>query len=396
MHGLAVVTAMIVTTLLGSFPGAALAAPPGPDALPVHVVNVKSTEALDQAEALTSAIKKAVRDSEGWSLGDTDTPLEFLALQMKCPEPIDAACEARIADVIKADRYLWSVIEFDPADKGSIVGKLNFFVRGKGTNSVDLSFSANLTDPNDDALIQIARGAMDEVTGGAPQGGLKVSAGGIAGQVFIDGKPMGALPADGATFQLPSGEHRIIVKAPGYADAESNVTVKPATTVEATLTMIEVDEDTSVDWRMVSGFGLLGVGAATGAVGLFAALKVNGIANDQVYEGFQAAVLRGRDVCDAASSATPGVDFNTDPDRGPVTDQAVAQQVASQCGDATTFEVLQAVMFPIAAVSAGVGFYLLGTSDLFGGDGEGDAVQAFSVQPMFGPGGGAVSVSYSF
>ncbi len=396
MHpGLAVCTALIAT-LLGTIASDALAAPAGPDALPVHVVNVKSTEALDQAEALTSAIKKAVRDSDGWSLGDTDTPLEFLALQMKCPEPIDAACEARIADVIKADRYLWSVIEFDPADKTMIVGKLNFFVRGKGTNSVDLKFSANLTDPNDDALIEIARTAMDEVTGGAPQGGLKVSAGGVAGQVFIDGKPMGALPAEGATFQLPSGDHRIVVKAPGYADAESSVTVKPATTVEATLTMVEVEPDTPVDWRMISGFGLLGVGAATGAVGLFAALKVNGIANDEVYERFQSAVLRGRDVCDAAKSATPGVDFNTDSSLGAVTTQADAAQVASQCSDATTFEVLQAVMFPIAAVSAGVGFYLLGTSDLFGGDGEGDALEAFSVQPMFGPGGGAVSVSYAF
>ena len=100
----------VVSLLLTVGAGRAEAASPGPDALPVHVVAVKSLEALDQAQALTNALKKAVRDSEGWSLGDSNQSLEFLAIQMKCAEPIDAACEARIADQLKADRYLLSLI----------------------------------------------------------------------------------------------------------------------------------------------------------------------------------------------------------------------------------------------------------------------------------------------
>src|SRR5688572_33075408 len=89
---------------LSLWSGHAAAAPKSADALEVAVVAVKSDDALDHAEALTQALRKAVRDSKGWSLGDATQSLEFLMVNMNCSEPIDAACEARIADVIKADR----------------------------------------------------------------------------------------------------------------------------------------------------------------------------------------------------------------------------------------------------------------------------------------------------
>jgi len=376
------------------------AAPPGPDALPVHVVAVKSLEALDQAQALTNVLKKAVRDAEGWSLGDSNQSLEFLAIQMKCNEPIDAACEARIADQLKADRYLWAVIEFDPADKAFVTGKLNFFVRGKGTNSVDLRYSSNLTDPNDDSLIDLVTSLVDEVTGGAPQGTLKVTTGGVPGQLFVDGDPIGAISAEGASYPLPSGKHLVVVKAPGYADAESTITIKPATTVETSLTLVEIAEDSPTDWRMVTGFGLIGVGVATGAVGLWSSLKVNSIRNDEVYDQFRMATFRGvGDACQAAATGPNGAGtaYNVDPGRGASTTPSDADVVAGLCGDAANFELLQAIMYPIAAVSAGVGFYFLGTSSLFGGQEDGaDEMTALKVTPIVRPGLGAMAVTYQF
>ncbi|MCA9625733.1 MAG: PEGA domain-containing protein [Myxococcales bacterium] len=379
-------------------PSPAFAAPPGPDALPVHVVNVKSLNALDQAEALTGALKKAVRVADGWSLGDTNQALEFLALQMKCADPIDAACEARIADVIKADRYLWSEIDFEQGGKTNVVGKLNFFVRGKGTTSADLRYSANLTDPNDDFLIEVAKQAFDEVTGGPPQGTLKISTGGVAGQVFIDDEPVGAIGPEGASYPLPSGEHRVVVKAPGYEDAEATTKVKPATTVETTLTLVQAEVEKPVDIRMIAGFGMIGVGAATGAVGLWSALKINGYNSDPTYESFRAATYNNLgNACDAARDGQPDQQYNvSDPNRAQTTTTA-AGEVASLCDQAAIFEILQAVMFPVAGVSAGVGVYLLGTSSLFGGDDEsGDELSAWSVTPIVTPGLQAVSVTYSF
>src|SRR5262245_47852322 len=76
-------------------------AEPGPDAIPVTVVAVQTADADDQAEALTKALRSAVRRMHGWSLGEGDYSLEVLVLSLKCSEPPDASCESRIADQIR-------------------------------------------------------------------------------------------------------------------------------------------------------------------------------------------------------------------------------------------------------------------------------------------------------
>jgi hypothetical protein len=380
----------------------ALAAPPGPDALPVAVVAVKSDEALDQAEALTQALRKAIRDSDGWSLGEATQALEFLVVKMKCDEPIDAACEARIAEVIKADRYIWCVINFEEGDETTVTGELNFFVRGKGTNKVPIRYSANLTDPNDDSLMELANKWIDEATGGAPKGSLKITTGGVAGQLFMDDAPVGALSAEGGTFKLPAGRHRIVVKAPGYADAETTVVVRPATTVEANLTLVETEEGEGADVRMIGGFAAVAVGAGLGGVGLWQSLEVNEVRGDPRMANYRSRLTQSINACEHAETATTppilpgnvapqdapdGYDSTSDPDPGEVRDL---------CKRAKKGEIIQAVVFPLAAVSAGVGLYLLGTSSLFGSDSEGDELEALTVEPLVGPEGGAITVTYRF
>lgn len=368
---------------------AAHADPPGPDALPITVVAVKSDDALDQAEALTGALRKAVRDAKGWSLGEGKTQsLEFLILQMKCPEPIDAICEARIADVIEADRYLWSVIQMSG---DFITGTLNLWVRGKGTSRAPLKYSANLTDPTDDALVRVARQAVEDVTGGPPKGSVRVSTGGVAGQLYVDDEPLGALDAEGGTFQLPAGKHRIVVKAPGHADAETTVEVRPATTVDAQLTLIEVGEESSVDGRMIGGFAALGAGVAAGAVGLWAALEVNSLRDDPGFDRYRANFSETEDVC---AKADEGVQFPQD--LGAMS----ATEASDACSKASSMEIVQAVMFPLAAVAAGVGGYLLGTSSLAGGSDDGGDEPSDSaglyLRPSVGPQLQRVQVIYRF
>ena len=337
----------------------AKADPPGPEALPVTVVAIKSDDALDQAEALTVVLKKAVRDAKGWSLQEGNHSLEFLSLQMKCTEPIDAACEARIADVIKSDRYLWGVIGLK---KGEVVGTLNMFERGKGTHKAPLKYSGNLTEPTDDSLIRVAAQALSIVTGGPPKGGLRVTSGGIAAQIYVDDAPLGALDKDGGTFQLPSGSHRIVVKAVGYADAETTVSVRPATTVDAQLTLVPKEEEKPVDGRIIGGLASLAVGVGAGAVGLWAALKVNTLKDDETLTQYRQSLTKGQNACDeaAAGRVPAGSGFNS----------GQVASVSDTCNQASTMEILQAVFFPTAAVAVGVGGFLLGTSSLAGGDEE--------------------------
>src|SRR4029079_197742 len=146
-------------------------------------------------------------------------------LQLKCSDPPDASCQSRIADQIKADRYIWATL--NKTKGANVVGGLHFWVRGKGTRTLKLDYSSNLTEANDDAMKKLATESVNNLTDGPPKGGVHVKAGRVAGQVFIDGTPIGALKEGDGTFMVPSGPHKITVKAVGYADATSSVVVKP-------------------------------------------------------------------------------------------------------------------------------------------------------------------------
>jgi len=373
-------------------PFRAMADPAGPDALPITVLAVKTDDALQNASALTEAIRKAVRHSKGWSLGAGAQALEFLALQLKCAEPIDAACEARIADVIKADRFIWSVVAFADGGK-TVVGSVSFFERGKGTNKAPVRYSSNLTDANGDALVKIANDVVAAITGGSPKGALRITTQGVAAQLYVDGQASGALPADGKTIQLSSGRHTVVARAPGHADAEMTVVIKPASTIEVSLKMEEVGESKPTDARMIGGFIGLGIGVAAGAVGLWGALEVNKVRNDEQFEGYAGQFPENDefgevDVCEKAGE---GIEAKS------AIGTASAAKVNDLCSKAATGEIVQAITFPIAAVAAGAGAYLLGTSSLFA-DGEDTGVtpSAWSIQPMIGPRVQRVQLTYRF
>src|SRR5688500_13647972 len=71
--------------------------------LPIAVLTVQTLDAFEQADALTTALKRAVEDAPGWSAAKTekDYALQVLVLSLGCTDPPDAACEERIAQEIK-------------------------------------------------------------------------------------------------------------------------------------------------------------------------------------------------------------------------------------------------------------------------------------------------------
>jgi hypothetical protein len=358
----------------------ALADEPGPDALPITVVAVQTNEAYDQAEALTKAVRNAVRASRGWSLGEGDFSLEVLTLSLKCPAPPDAACESRIADQIKAERYVWGVVD----KKGEeIVGELHLWVRGKGSTQHALRYSANLTEPEDDALRKVALDSINELTGGAPKGSVLVKAGNVAGQVFLDGQPVGALANGQGTFSIGSGPHRVIVKAPGFADIESPVTVRPNTTVELVLNPIPQAPEKPVDWRRIGGFVGVGLGVALTGAGVYSSLQVSSIQNDEKFDAYRAQFTSGVDVCDAAKKPNDFAQAGAG---------AGSAEVVAMCDDAATFEMMQAVFYGVGAVTGGVGIYLLATS----GEDEGTPKTGLSVKPKIGRDSGSMNLQLTF
>lgn len=351
----------------------AKAAEPGPDTLPISVISIQTDVADDQAEALTKALRNAVRAMPGWSLGEGDFSLEVLTLSLKCAEPPDASCQSRIADQIKSDRYVWGTI----AKKGAnVAGTLNFWVRGKGTSKVPVDYTSNLTDSTDDTLRHIAATAISELTGGPPKGGVHVKAGDVQGQVFVDGQPLGALKSGDGTFMIPSGPHKITVKAPGYADAESQVVVKPTgAATELTLVPIPMETKTVINWRKVGGFTSLGLGVAAAAVGIVGSIQTGGAGSDPKYKAYADSTVTN-DVC--VSSAADGDHPNT--------------AVAAQCDKGKTGELLQAIMFPVAAVAGGLGIYLIATS----ASSAKPATTGFKIDPQVGLNGAKLDVTYTW
>ncbi|MFW5739937.1 MAG: PEGA domain-containing protein [Myxococcota bacterium] len=328
--------------------------PPGPNALPIHVVTIKTEESDAQADALTTALKAEVRDLEGWSLGEGDFSLEILALALRCPSPPDAACEMRIADEINADRYIWGTID---VQDGKAVGALHLWRRKQGQTSVDLEYAANLTEPNDEALQKVVRDALLTLTGGPPKGSVEIKAGDVNGQLFIDGKPSGAIRDGKATIFVPSGEHRIEVRAPGYADVSGDVTVRPNGSVSLSLQPVPTEEAEGAgagpNMRRIGAYSALVAGGAFAVGGVYSSLKVNSVNNEDAIDAYRRGVPQGEDLCDAA-------------DRGFVSTQSGAASpadVKDKCSTASKFQTLQFVFYGLSAISVGAGAYLLATEE---------------------------------
>jgi hypothetical protein len=370
--------ALAMAAALSAGAGSALAAEPGPDTLAIHVISVQTDTADDQAEALTKALRAAVRAMPGWSQGAGDYSLEVLALSLKCADPPDASCQSRIADQIKSDRYIWGTLKKVKGTQ-NVKGELHLWVRGKGTSTVPLDYAANLTEANDDALKRIAGDAVNNLTGGPPKGPIHVRAGDVAGQVFVDGQPIGALKAGDGTFLVPSGSHKVTVKAIGYADVESQVVVKPAgAPAELTLTMVPVAAKSTFNLRKVGGYGALGLGVVSGVVGLVSSLQVNGVLTNDQYHSYRTKQPTSPDRC--ADAAGMGMFPSPNAD------------IVALCNKGKTFQTMQIVFYPVAAIAGGLGIYLIATS----GKSAPAPKTGFNIDPQIGPGGGKLDLSYKW
>jgi hypothetical protein len=365
--GLAGAAAVVGTLVTVGAPRVATAAEPGPDTLPINVIAIQTNDADDQAEALTKALRVAVRQTQGWSLGAGDYSLEVLTVSLKCPDPPDANCQSRIADQIKSDRYLWGTMK--KTKTGTVVGDVHLWVRGKGTSNHPLDYSANLTEPNDDGLKRIAATAIAQLTGGAPKGGVHVRAGNVQGQVFVDGEPLGAIKGEG-TFMIPSGPHKVTVKAVGYADAETQVVVKPTgAPSDVSFNMVVAADTTPINGRRIGGIVALGVGGVAAAVGFASMAQV-------------ASAQTTIDTLRKTQSMANGFDWCSSP----------PASISSACSKGHTFQTMQIVMFPVAAVGAGVGIFLIATS----GKSAPKPTTGLTWNPQVGPGIGKLDVGYTF
>lgn len=351
----------------------------------VQVLAIGSEDAFEQAQALTIALKRAITRADGWTLVKGDFSLEVMTAALGCPIPPDAGCQKKIGDKV-GNRYIWGTLA--KSGKKEVVAVLRLWESGSQKKDVQIKYASNLTDPSDDSLMSIASDAFAKLTGEAT-GVVVVSAGNVNGKVFVDGKEAGTVTDGRTELTLPSGEHKILVKADGYNDALGTVTVRAGSSAEVILnptaaTGPKGSGDPTADKggggsSKTLGYIGVGVGGALLLAGAYFGIQTIGEANDSKYEDYRnKEVPQGEDACKYAESK--GRD-----------------DIVDHCNKNSRDKTLFWILTPAGAVIAGVGAYFLMSGD------EKKPASAKRrreprVQPLvgLGPRGGELRVNVAF
>lgn len=328
---------------------------------------VDTNTAFDQAEALSIVLRREVDAIPGYVVTDQTLALGVLRTSMGCPKPIDAACEARIAKDLNAKRIVWAHLELVDRD---VEGALHFYQEGRGSSSVPLKYAANLKEPADDTLIDLARKALAAAGATAPKGRLKIDAPGVSGDVYVGDEKIGVLQGGFGRFDAPSGAHRVVVRSADGTELASDVNVVPWNETAITLTR-PPPEGPGLDPKIFIGFGAIAAGVGFGIAGLYSSLKV--LDNQDVFDTeHRGAYADTINACDAPNGN---------------------QAVISLCESSEKHVAFQAVFYPIAGVAAAAGVTLLALSD-WGGDGA--KTEALVVLPIVSPETAGVVVGSRF
>jgi hypothetical protein len=369
----------------------------------VQVLAISSEDAFEQAQALTIALKRAVTRTEGWTLSKGDFSLEVMTAAMGCSLPPDATCQKKIADKIGTKRYIWGTLS--KSGKKEVVATLRLWENGEQKRDTQVKYASNLTDPSDDSLLAVASDAFARLTGEA-SGVVVVNAGNVSGKVYVDGKEAGDIAEGRTELTLPSGDHKIVVRAEGFNDATGTVTVRAGASTDITLNPtpgtsgetgaggnVTHDKGKPGNTRKILGYAGVGVGGALALVGgyfwLKSFLETKNPSDEFTHYASSAArkpdgsreVPGGQDVCEAAAA-------NQD-----------NPTVMDECDRNASHKRLALILTPAGAIIGGVGAYLLFTSDdeKAAAEKEGRAPRP-SLTPMvgLGPHGGSVWVDVPF
>lgn len=344
--------------------------------VPVTVLAFDSEDAEEQADALTAALRSRVRAAQGWSLVETSQSLGMLTAALRCPtRPLTADCEEKIADQLKADRYIFGYVIKGPLPS-QVTAEIHLYQRGKPDTVIRESYADNLKDQNDDTLRKIADRALERL-GASAVGTLVVRMGSESGAVIVDGVARTPLERGTARIELAPGGHSVEVEIAGKAPQRRNVLVAAGEETVVDLSVVDAApveaSDAPLPTRTIVGGGLsvLGVGG-----GIFAAVML---------AGYFEAKQRGEDY-----QASPGAPNPEDPKlpAGQDADRACGSGVlpsnSTICkanDDTAARSTAFWIAAPISAALIAAGVYLLVTD---GGGDEKSATNARARRPRVG------------
>lgn len=387
----AVVTALCAGMGAMTICGAAQAA----EELPVAVLTIQTLDAFEQANALTSALRTAVDSADGWSNAqlDKEYALLFLISSLDCADPPDAACEQKIGDELKVDRFVWGTIKREGEE---IAGDLHLWTRGAGSRGTTFKVPLNIIVPSDPDFAKFVSQKFLEVAGPPEPAKVRLKAGSVDGTLFIDGKESGKVVAGAATVELPPGSHRLRVVADGYEDMETTFELKARE--DRALSLLPVKKSPGPDVQKIMGFTTIGLGLAAAGVATYAGVRVLQI-NDELQPFREDTNGEYRFLPSSAEQEVDGCDATGDYGNiEPVVsgaDSTERSRAIDLCKEGETMQTMTLAMWPVAGALAGTGIILLATAN-WSGDKQEAAKLPFVLVPSFGPTGGGATFSMRF
>jgi hypothetical protein len=375
--GLAHLAVLLLVAIMSvlALPRAALADQPGAHTVPVAVLGFDSDDAEDQADALSGALRSRIRAAQGWSLIDTTQSLGMMTAAFKCPSRPPPECQQKIAEQIKAERYIFGFVTKGPT-AGQVTAEVHLYQKGKPDTVLKETYADNLKDSNDDTLRKIAARVVERL-GGTAVGVIIVRSPDQTGEIVVDGEKHVPLDKGTARIELAAGGHSVEVAPAKGPSSKRNVIVTAGreTVVEFTSsTGAEAPPPSKSHTRKIVGGATMGVGAVLGTIAVIQLVR---------YLDLQS---QGEDRKNEIRLA------KDDPNR-----EKPCREYDQRCTkldkDSNLAGVLAWSLGGAGAVALGVGAYLFFTDS---GSSEKSAAPKTRLVPSVGAGSGSLTVVGSF
>jgi len=272
---------LLLIAVLG-LPRVARADQAGAHTVQVAVLAFDSEDSEEQADAITTAVKRGIRAAPAWSLIDTTQSLALLTAAMKCPSRPPPDCQEKIAQQIKAERYIWGFVTKGPIN-GQVTAEIHLYQKGKPDTVLKESYADNLKDGQDDTLKKIATRVVERL-GGTAVGVIVVRSADATGEVVVDGEKRVPLDKGTARIELAAGGHSVEVATTLGTPIKRNVLVTAGrdTVVElGAVSTTELPSDSSHrQTRKIIGGVSMGVGAILAAISVIEVLRWSSLQSD--------------------------------------------------------------------------------------------------------------------
>lgn len=372
----------------------AQAAPPGPNVYPLHVLELATDDADDQAKALSLALRARVRASKDFSLADGDFALGVFLAQLKCGDVPDVNCQGQIAEKLKAERYVWGTMRKSAA--GQVTADIHLWQRNQPEIRQQISFGENMTVAEDPALQKLADQVLGKMSNSSKVGTAKLSGPhSLEGDLFVDGQGQGKFSLGSAELQLPIGDHQFEVRANGKVLAKGAGKVGPGNALELELIVLEKSDQapaatTQASWKKPASYAAIGVGGALILTAGFLTISnaTGGLGNSELDDFKKNHVPKGKDACSVARNPAEGYDVSA------FRDASTLDSIKKTCDRGDTFKTAQFVMYPLGALLAAGGGYLL--YSMGKEKGAEASKRRIEVSPMVGQRSGFVDLRVSF